>query len=85
MNGIYYILYCAPLGSEEWKACGLNAWEETPNESTLAYMSVKNIRYRIDKIRGDYNPYEKMDVIKSTIYEPDPALKEKYKNYFLQT
>ena len=85
--GIRYLLYCMPADKDKWQLCGMNAWEAEPEEHTLAYMSVRGIRYRIDKVRGDYNPYLPdggVEVLRSDVYEPDPELAERYKDYFLE-
>ena len=67
----------------KWRAVGLTAQMQFVNdEKTLAYMSVRGYRYKVTEISGSYPDH--YEIIRETVYEPDPALIEKYKNYFLE-
>ena len=72
-----YHLYTQKPGEDIWRYNALGYFpEHVFDEKTLGYMSHINVRYRVrTEIDGA--------IEKDEIFEPDDALREKYKDYFL--
>lgn len=72
----------ADAGSDNWRAVGLTGrLEEAINEKTLAYMSLRHLRYKVLEVIGDYPIDYKSTVL--GIFEPNADLADKYKDYFI--
>ena len=72
----------ADVGTENWRAGGQTSKREVAiNDTTLGYMAIRNLRYKVEEIEG-YYPFD-YKVINVEIFEPDPVLADKYKDYFM--
>lgn len=72
----------ADVGSDNWRAVGLTGRQEVAiNEKTLAYMSLRHLRYKVLEVIGDYPIDYKTTVL--GVFEPDTDLADKYKDYFI--